>query len=165
MYPPERNCGEGSGIQACKVEFQFKGPRPGANDGRDIALIRLSSPMNIQGNIELPFETPVDDQRTIMAGTGRNNVNTCKSLLSYQTVQNSFLAPQWYETKGTYRAVSGSCRGDSGGPDWSFGVGLTGITSGAPLDDIGCTTGLTVFSNIAFYQEWIEETMENFATC
>ena len=98
MYPPERNCGEGSGIQACKVEFQFKGP-PGANDGRDIALIRLSSPMNIQGNIELPFETPVDDQRTIMAGTGRNNVNTCKSLLSYQTVQNSFLAPQWYETK------------------------------------------------------------------
>jgi len=162
VYPPERKCGEERGIKACKVEFQLKG-RPGAEDGRDIALIRLSSPMNIHRNIELPFESPVDGQRTIMAGTGKNNINTCRSLLSYQTVE--WTERPWYYTKGTYQTVSGTCRGDSGGPDWTFGVGLTGVTSGAPLDDTGCTTGYTVFSNIAFYQEWIKKTMDDFDTC
>ena len=73
--------------------------------------------------------------------------------------------PQWYCTRGTYRRGSGSCLGDSGGPDWTFGLGLTGVTSGAPVGDDGCTSDYTVFTNIAFYEDWIKKMTENFKTC
>jgi len=165
IFSSERKCKVERGISACKVKFQFV-DRPCSRNGRDIALIKLSQPFNVQfSNIGLPFHTPVAGARTIMSGTGRSNVNTCQSLLSYQTAITCNCGPQWYCTRGTYKAVSGSCVGDSGGPSWSFWYGLTGVTSGAPTDSIGCTTGFTVFSNIAFYKDWIETTMRDFETC
>ena len=134
-------------------------------NGHDIALVRLSEPMKILGSHRLSYNSPAPEKRTIKAGTGRNNLNTCRSLLSYQTVKSCGCGPQWYCTKGTFKAVSGSCFGDSGGPNWTFGLGLTGVTSGAPLGSDGCTTGITVFTNIAYYRNWIKKTMQAFETC
>ena len=60
---------------------------------------------------------------------GINNHNTCRSLISYQSVVDcgslraGCAGSQWYCTRGTYKQVSGSCAGDSGGPSWTFRQG------------------------------------------
>eukprot|EP00091_Calanus_sinicus_P003817 TRINITY_DN13994_c0_g1_i2.p1 TRINITY_DN13994_c0_g1~~TRINITY_DN13994_c0_g1_i2.p1 ORF type:complete len:193 (+),score=23.07 TRINITY_DN13994_c0_g1_i2:500-1078(+) len=167
-YPPERKCGSRQGIPACKVLSKFTG---GVCGGHDIALVRLSRPMRGMREIGLNFYSPRPGDRQVMAGTGFNNHNTCRSLISYQSVVDcdriGCSGSQWYCTRGTYQEVSGSCKGDSGGPSWTFRRGFTGITSGATADEGDpCTNGFSIFTNLNFYKTWIETNMrKDLASC
>jgi hypothetical protein len=107
--------------------------------------------------------------------SGANNHNTCKSLISYQTVVECDCESNYYCTKGTYQTVSGGCGGDSGGPSWTFGrgnirniyyinniliSGFTGVTHGITHNEQGCIAGatsVTVFADLKFYRTWIED--------
>eukprot|EP00092_Neocalanus_flemingeri_P061431 GFUD01073844.1.p1 GENE.GFUD01073844.1~~GFUD01073844.1.p1 ORF type:complete len:254 (+),score=27.04 GFUD01073844.1:91-852(+) len=167
VYPPQKKCNSMTeGIPACKVEHQFTGQNTGCtSSGYDIALVRLSKGMSGMSTITQNMYSgpPILGSRTVMAGTGINNDDKCQSLISYQTAvdctaDNCHSGSQWYCTKGINK-ISGACSGDSGGPSWSNnGKELTGITSNGNQID-GCTLGVTVFSNIAFYKTWIEQNM------
>jgi len=102
-----------------------------------------------------------------MAGTGNNFENTCLSLMSYQQVINCEKAncpgKQWYCTEGLCGKKSGACGGDSGGPSWTFGKGLTGMTAASTVDqktDI-CTNGISIFQDLSYYKKWIKKTIRN----
>jgi len=164
VYPPEKNCGRlssSAGIRACKVVEKLEGDICQA-DGHDIALVRLSRPMPGIKSLRLYFANVKTGQQTVMAGTGINFNHTCESQLSYQTVVDCSrvrcYGRQWYCTEGTFKETSGACTGDSGGPSWTFGSGLTGITAAATVDSENdpCTNGYSLFSNLNYYKSWIE---------
>merc|ERR1719244_454583 len=58
VFPPYKNCGRGErGIPACKVVEKFSGNICDSN-GHDIALVRLSRPMEGMRNLRLSFDSP-----------------------------------------------------------------------------------------------------------
>jgi len=166
VFPPYKNCGRRArGIPACKVVEKFSGSICDFN-GHDIALVRLSRPMEGMRDLRLSFDSPREGINTVMAGTGINFNQTCKSLISYQEVVPCFrgvscAGNQWYCTQGTFKQISGACTGDSGGPAWAFGSGLIGITAAATVDsdNDSCTNGYSIFSNLSYYKDWILQNM------
>jgi len=173
VFPPYKNCGRGTqGIPACKVVENFSGSICDFN-GHDIALVRLSRPMQGMRDLRLRFDSPREGFNTVMAGTGINYNQTCESLISYQKEVPCFrgvrcAGRQWYCTQGTFKKKSGACTGDSGGPAWAFGSGLIGLTAAATVDSDNdpCTNGYSIFSNLNYYKDWILKNMRgSLKTC
>ena len=116
------------------IRLDFNSPRPGdrqvmAGTGM-IQLLKEYKPPPQQKKIDKKKKKyDSTDRQIFIFLKGINNHNTCQSLISYQsvvdcgTLRAGCAGSQWYCTRGTYKQVSGSCSGDSGGPSWTFRQG------------------------------------------
>jgi len=151
--------------------------------GYDIALLRLSSPLDLSGNSarKIPYASPLDEQNgltnegvlSLISGWGTlsegglspdvlygANVpivsNETANALDYQgLVTETMLAAGDIENGGI-----DACQGDSGGPlvvpnSAGSGYVLAGITSWG----YGCANASSpgLYARVAFFADWIEE--------
>ncbi|QMV16426.1 S1 family peptidase [Vibrio spartinae] len=138
----------------------------------DIAIIKLTSPLNTGGTVNRP---PTDDsyrnnsQSFIAIGHGNTTVNTTTYKLletSMSYVDNSTCSSKYSGLHNTQICFSGGnsptmnngvCSGDSGGPIYWNDSGTlrqVGITSFGPtICGSGSVTG--VFTEVADYDSWI----------
>lgn len=155
---------------------------PWKNDGNDIALLRLSEPIEalaIDATLQPPdagdakkFIFP--DARAVVTGYGRNEDGPGSPILQAADIQ--IVDPK--ECRGAYskhtisegeicaglpQSGCGSCQGDSGGPLVVKGEGeeylLAGVVSWGP-DDCSEVGKYGVYARVSHYRTWIQKTMQ-----
>eukprot|EP00091_Calanus_sinicus_P024130 TRINITY_DN8494_c0_g1_i1.p1 TRINITY_DN8494_c0_g1~~TRINITY_DN8494_c0_g1_i1.p1 ORF type:complete len:232 (-),score=15.45 TRINITY_DN8494_c0_g1_i1:215-910(-) len=114
VHLPDDKCngfGNDKGIPVCKIESNYKDTGNCGSESHDIALVRLSRPMPGMGNLRRDFYSPRVGDRTVMAGTGANNHNTCRSLISYQTVTSCGCGSKFYAQREHTKRLVGPAVG------------------------------------------------------
>ena len=143
----------------------------------DIALVKLSTPAVFTEYVSpicLPTKQYDLSGKTLnITGWGRTGANSSKVLQESTTFAGDNFCSGKYEgqrsptkictlnpTGGVDGGPTGTCRGDSGGPLMLQDDGkmiLVGITSYGFSEE--CVGGLTIFTNVFPYMEWIQKTM------
>lgn len=174
MVVARRNLDDASAGERRSVAWECRHPDYTGDAGRpdgDIALLRLDEP---SAQIPIPRAVIASDETTAIGyGWTENSVDTTRTLrkVALAIVANDECQENWGDgvqiTDRTFCAgddEKSACTGDSGGPSMTpsaqeDGWNLVGLVSAS---NNFCSLGTPVpaiFTRVASFEEWIEETM------